>query len=184
MTDFISVNWDALDDRTTDPLERARAVLAVLDQIPGIQSRLSEIRSNALADLRDLAGSNAEVARMLGISSARVGQLIGDGGRADGIRLGLLKKGLMLSLEYGNRLPPGDDRKITQALAALSRPGRRSEVEAQGIATRLVTIRGSMLDWDGMSVTDKQTLRRALAHGQDVMHRTQPRAAKDSEPDE
>lgn len=172
----IGIDWDALEDRTTHPLDRARAAMKLLGQIPGIQERLALIRGNAIAELRDIEGSSAKVAELLGVSPARVGQLIGDGGRPDGVRLGLLRKGLTLALQYGNLLP-GDDAKVMQALAALGRPGRRTEVEARGIATRLATIRGSMLNWDDMSTEDKETLMRAFGHAGDVMH-SRPRAKR------
>jgi hypothetical protein len=166
----IFIDWEALDDRAESPLKRARDAMALLEQIPDIQSRLAQVRSNAIAELRERT-SAVETASLLGITPARVGQLIGDGGRPDGIRLGLLKKGLQLALEHGELLP-GDDRKAMQALDALSRPGRRTETEARGVATRLATVRGSSLDWDAMTDTDRQTLRRALAHAEDVRRGT------------
>lgn len=83
-----------------------------------------------------------------------------------GIDLSLLKEGLLLALEYGDNLPPGNDAKILQALHVLSKT-RLNETEARGAATRLATVTVSMLRWDDMPGDAKRTLRRALSNAGD-----------------
>jgi hypothetical protein len=123
----------------------------------------------AVLELREQSNSSAEVAAQLGISAARVGQLIDGGTRSDGIRLELIRQGLILAQQHG-RLQPGDDKKISQALAALSWTGRRSQTQTRGIATRLATIRTTAVDTSRMTATEKRLWRRALAHAYDVLH--------------
>jgi hypothetical protein len=160
------VPWGALDGM--EPLDRARAAAALLEEIPEIQRRLGQVRGMAVAQLREQHNSSAVVAELLGVSAARVGQIIDGGVRGDGIRLGLLKDGLLLALEFG-RLQPGDDRKVQQALEALSRPGRKSPTVARGVAIRLATIRTSAVDTAAMTDTQRALWQRAMAHAYDVM---------------
>ncbi|MGW2837021.1 sigma factor-like helix-turn-helix DNA-binding protein [Streptomyces sp. NPDC001493] len=57
-----------------DPMERARAVGAVLDSLPALQSELRAVRQDAVVTLRETR-SLAEVADALGISQPRVSQI-------------------------------------------------------------------------------------------------------------
>jgi hypothetical protein len=170
------VDWEALS--AMDPADRARAAIGLLEEVPGVQSRLKGVRSAALAEMRDRCGSNAAVARELGISPARVGQLIDGGTRPDGIKLGLIRRGLLLAIEYGS-LQPGDDRKVQQAMEALSRPGHLTETEARGVATRLGTIRVAGIDTARMTDDERGTWRRAVAHAYEVCRNEHHRPAQD-----
>lgn len=174
MPDF-RIDWDAI--ARMEPMERERAAAALLNEVPGVQERLARIRSAAAVELRERHGSTP-AAEMMGISRARLGQIIGDDGREDGIRLGLIKRGVILAQRHGGALEAGDDAKLALALGALARRGRRSTVEATGIATRLVTIRTSALDWDSMPPEDQEELKRALAHAFEVMRHEQPRPSR------
>ncbi|WP_405980375.1 RNA polymerase subunit sigma-70 [Streptomyces sp. NBC_00158] len=57
-----------------DPVERARALAAVLDAVPGFQAELRAARQAAVIELR-ATRSLAEVAAALGISVPRVSQI-------------------------------------------------------------------------------------------------------------
>lgn len=94
--------------------------------------------------------------------------------RPDGIKLGLLKEGLLLALEHGN-LQPGDDTKVLQALHAVSQPGFVSEVHARGIATRLATLRTTSINTETMTGGERATWRKAIVHAYEVMRGEQPR---------
>lgn len=163
----LSVDWASVE--ALEPVERFSVTTALLDQVAGIQERAAQVRRQAVAELHGCLNSKTAVAEALGISSGRVGQLLGDDGRRDGIKVGLLKEGLLLALEYGN-LQPGDDTKVMQALGVTSKPGRRSEGDLRSVARRLATIRTFGVAWDDMSPKQKDLLRRALAHAHEVMH--------------
>lgn len=92
----------------------------------------------------------------------------------------MLRDGLLLALEFG-RLQPGDDRKVQQALEALSRPGRKPPTVARGVATRLATIRASAVDTAAMTGTQRALWQRAMAHAYDVMRGEQHRTGEVNE---
>lgn len=59
----------------SDPVERARAIGAVLDDIPALQAELRALRQDAVLAMRETR-SLAETAAALGISLPRVSQIV------------------------------------------------------------------------------------------------------------
>ncbi len=58
----------------TDPVDRARAVGAVLDAVPDLQAELRRVRQEAVLALRETR-TTTEIGRILGLSQPRVSQI-------------------------------------------------------------------------------------------------------------
>lgn len=67
-----------------DPYERAEVLADVLRTLGDLQRRASQLRDAAVVDLTDAGTPNAEVARLLGVTRARITQIRTAHERLDG----------------------------------------------------------------------------------------------------